>query len=298
MLIDPSSELSFEKSRPGRTGCELPKDRFATPAGRVDLPGSLRRQHAPALPELSEPEVVRHFVNLSRKNFSIDTHFYPLGSCTMKYNPKVNEWAAALESFAAVHPLQPEETAQGWLRIFYELEQSLRAITGMDRFTLQPAAGAQGELTGMMMIKAYHASRGEAGRRKVFVPDSSHGTNPARAALLGYEVVEIKSNSRGRVDLESLRQKVDRQTACLMLTNHNTLGLFEDEIQKITEVVHKAGALLYYDGANFNALLGIVRPGDMGFDVVHLNLHKTFSTPHGGGGPGAGPVGGKAYLVP
>ncbi|MBI2167084.1 MAG: aminomethyl-transferring glycine dehydrogenase subunit GcvPB [Candidatus Omnitrophica bacterium] len=298
MLIDPSSELSFEKSRPGRTGCELPKDRFAAPAGRDGLPGSLRRKSAPALPELSEPEVVRHFVNLSRKNFSIDTHFYPLGSCSMKYNPKVNEWAAALESFSAVHPLQPEETAQGWLRIFYELEQSLKAITGMDRFTLEPAAGAQGELTGLMMVKAYHASRGEAGRRKVLVPDSSHGTNPATAALLGYEVVEIKSNVRGRVDLESLREKVDRQTACLMLTNPNTLGLFEDEILKITDAVHKAGALLYYDGANFNALLGIVRPGDMGFDVVHLNLHKTFSTPHGGGGPGSGPVGVKEKLAP
>lgn len=298
MLIDASSELSFEKSRPGRTGCELPKGRFASRTGRDVLVGSLRRKKEPALPELSEPEVVRHFVNLSRKNFSIDTHFYPLGSCSMKYNPKVNEWAAALESFSAVHPLQPEETVQGWLRIFYELEQSLKAITGMDRFTLQPAAGAQGELTGMMMIRAYHASRGESRRQKVLVPDSSHGTNPATAAFLGYEVVEIKSNSRGRVDLESLRQKVDKETACLMLTNPNTLGLFEDEIQKITEVVHKAGALLYYDGANFNALLGIVRPGDMGFDIVHLNLHKTFSTPHGGGGPGSGPVGVKERLVP
>src|SRR3989338_155788 len=298
MLISADSQLSFEKSSPGRRGAILPASRYFGKNVLGEIPDNLKRKRPLEFPELTEPEVVRHFVNLSRKNFSIDTHFYPLGSCTMKYNPKVNEWAAALESFAAVHPLQPEETAQGWLRIFYELEQSLKTITGMDRFTLQPAAGAQGELTGMMMIKAYHASRGEAGRRKVFVPDSSHGTNPARAALLGYEVVEIKSNSRGRVDLESLRQKVDRQTACLMLTNHNTLGLFEDEIQKITEVVHKAGALLYYDGANFNALLGIVRPGDMGFDVVHLNLHKTFSTPHGGGGPGAGPVGGKAYLVP
>ena len=251
-----------------------------------------------ALPELTEPEVVRHFVNLSKKNFSIDTHFYPLGSCSMKYNPKVNEWAAALPEFAAAHPLQPEETVQGWLRIFYELEQDLKAITGMDRFTLQPAAGAQGELCGMMMIRAYHAARGEHKRRKVLVPDSSHGTNPATAALLGYEVVEIKSNARGRVDLEALKKAVGPETACLMLTNPNTLGLFEDEILQITEAVHKAGGLLYYDGANFNALLGIARPGDMGFDVVHLNLHKTFSTPHGGGGPGAGPVGVKERLIP
>lgn len=216
----------------------------------------------------------------------------------MKYNPKINEWAASLENFSAVHPSQPEETAQGWLRIFYELEQSLKEITGMDRFTLQPAAGAQGELCGMMMVRAYHASRGEPGRRKVLVPDSSHGTNPATAALLGYEVVQVKSNSRGRVDLGELRRLVDDKTACLMLTNPNTLGLFEEEILEITELVHRAGGLLYYDGANFNALLGIARPGDMGFDIVHLNLHKTFTTPHGGGGPGAGPVGVKEKLIP
>ena len=298
MLIDSESKLSFEKSRPGRRGTKLPESRLHKKNAQALLPESLRRKAPPALPELTEPEVVRHFVNLSKKNFSIDTHFYPLGSCSMKYNPKVNEWAAALPEFAAVHPLQSEETTQGWLRIFYELEQELKAITGMDRFTLEPAAGAQGELCGMMMVRAYHASRGEHNRRKVLVPDSSHGTNPATAALLGYQVVEIKSNPRGRVDLAALRRAVGPDTACLMLTNPNTLGLFEDEILEITELVHKAGALLYYDGANFNALLGIARPGDMGFDIVHLNLHKTFSTPHGGGGPGSGPVGVKEKLIP
>ncbi len=298
MLIDPESRLSFEKSRSGRRGAKFPASRLASKKASQILPEALRRKNAPELPELTEPEVVRHFVNLSKKNFSIDTHFYPLGSCSMKYNPKVNEWAAAHPDFALVHPLQPEETIQGWLGVFYELEQDLLAITGMDRFTLQPAAGAQGELCGMMMVRAYHASRGEPHRRKVLVPDSSHGTNPATAALLGYEVVQVKSNARGRVDLEELGRLIDDKTACLMLTNPNTLGLFEDEILKITEKVHKAGALLYYDGANFNALLGIVRPGDMGFDIVHLNLHKTFSTPHGGGGPGSGPVGVKEKLIP
>jgi len=298
MLIDSDSKLSFEKSRQGRRGVQLPKTRFFGKKASDLLPESLQRKNPAALPELSEPEVVRHFVNLSKKNFSIDTHFYPLGSCSMKYNPKVNEWAAALPDFASAHPLQSEDTVQGWLKIFYELEQDLKAITGMDRFTLQPAAGAQGELCGMMMVRAYHASRKEQHRRKVLVPDSSHGTNPATAALLGYEVVEIKSNARGRVDLESLRKALGPDTACLMLTNPNTLGLFEDEITQITELVHKAGALLYYDGANFNALLGIARPGDMGFDIVHLNLHKTFSTPHGGGGPGSGPVGVKEKLIP
>ena len=298
MLIDSGSELSFEKSRTARRGVKLPQTRLCGKKAADFLPASLRRQKAPALPELTEPEVVRHFVNLSKKNFSIDTHFYPLGSCSMKYNPKVNEWAAALASFAAVHPLQPEETIQGWLRIFYEVEQDLKAITGMDRFTLQPAAGAQGELCGMMMVRAFHASRGEPHRRKVLVPDSSHGTNPATAALLGYEVVEIKSNTQGRVDLEALRRSLGPDTACLMLTNPNTLGLFEEDILLVKEMVHGVGGLLYYDGANLNALLGIARPGDMGFDIVHLNLHKTFSTPHGGGGPGAGPVGVKEKLIP
>ncbi|MBI3306677.1 MAG: aminomethyl-transferring glycine dehydrogenase subunit GcvPB [Candidatus Omnitrophica bacterium] len=296
MLISKDSRLSFEKSRAGRRGVKMPSSRLIQ--GASHIPDDMKRKRPLLFPELTEPEIVRHFVNLSKKNFSIDTHFYPLGSCTMKYNPKINEWAAALESFAGVHPLQPEETAQGILRIFYELEDYLKEITGMDRFTLQPAAGAHGELTGMMLVHAYHERRGEINRRKVLVPDSSHGTNPASAALLGYHVVELKSNDRGRVDLKALESQLDDETACLMLTNPNTLGLFEEEILEITKRVHQKGALLYYDGANLNALMGIARPGDMGFDIVHLNLHKTFSTPHGGGGPGAGPVGVKKELIP
>ncbi len=298
MLISKDSRLSFEKSRPGRTGVTLPASRYARTPALAELPQHLTRKAPLVFPELTEPEVMRHFVNLSRKNFSIDTHFYPLGSCSMKYNPKINEWVAALESFAAVHPLQPESTTQGILQVIYELEQSLKEITGMDRFTMQPAAGAHGELTGIMLVRAYHRAKGENARHKVLVPDSSHGTNPATAALLGYQVVQVPSNKRGRVDLAELKKHLDRETACLMLTNPNTLGLFEEDILEITKLVHDCGALLYYDGANLNALLGIARPGDMGFDIVHLNLHKTFSTPHGGGGPGAGPVGVKLHLVP
>ncbi len=298
MLISADSQLSFEKSSPGRRGAMLPASRYFGKNVLGEIPDNLKRKRPLDFPELSEPEVVRHFVNLSRKNFSIDTHFYPLGSCSMKYNPKINERVAALENFAQVHPMQPEATTQGILRIMYELEQYLKAMTGMDRFTLQPAAGAHGELTGMMLVRAYHTARGENKRRKVLVPDSSHGTNPASAALFGYHVVELKSNARGRVDLQVLKDHLDDETACLMLTNPNTLGLFEEEIQEITKAVHEKGALLYYDGANLNALLGIARPGDMGFDIVHLNLHKTFSTPHGGGGPGSGPVGVKSRLIP
>ncbi len=298
MLISPDDRLIFEKSRPGRKGSGLPETHCLKESASARLDAKFRRKQELLFPEVSEPEVIRHYVNLSRKNFSIDTHFYPLGSCTMKYNPKLNEWAAALEGFSAVHPLQPAETTQGFLEVFYNLEQALKAMTGMDCFTLQPAAGAHGELTGMMLVHAYHESRSDKKRRKVIVPDSSHGTNPATAALLGYEVVTIRSNAGGRVDMAELRKNLDNQTACLMLTNPNTLGLFEVDIQEITRLVHEAGALLYYDGANLNALLGVVRPGDMGFDIVHLNLHKTFSTPHGGGGPGAGPVGVKAYLAP
>ncbi len=298
MLISKDDRLSFEKSKPGRRGARLPKQRLLESNALDLVPPSLKRKQPLLFPELTEPEVVRHFVNLSKKNFSIDTHFYPLGSCSMKYNPKINEWVAKLEQFAWTHPMQKDETLQGTLEILYELEQCLKEVTGMDRFTLQPAAGAHGELTGMMMVHAYHASRGEQKRRKVLVPDSSHGTNPATAALVGYEVVEIKSNPRGRVDLEDLKRHCHDETACLMLTNPNTLGLFEEQILEITKLIHGCGALLYYDGANMNALLGICRPGDMGFDIVHLNLHKTFSTPHGGGGPGAGPVGVKAKLIP
>lgn len=298
MLISQDNQLSFEKSSPGRRGSTLPKSRFFGKKPLEMIPENLRRRRPLEFPEMTEPEIVRHFVNLSRKNFSIDTHFYPLGSCTMKYNPKVNEWAAALESFAAVHPMQPESTVQGALQVLYELEEYLKTISGMDRFTLQPAAGAHGELAGMMLIRAYHTARGDHKRRKVLVPDSSHGTNPASAALFGYHVVELKSNARGRVDIETLEEHLDEETACLMLTNPNTLGLFEEDILEVTKRVHAKGALLYYDGANLNALLGIARPGDMGFDVVHINLHKTFSTPHGGGGPGSGPVGVKARLIP
>lgn len=298
MLISDSSQLSFEKSRPGRRGAALPKQFCDKSQGLEAVPDKFRRRRKLVFPEMTEPEVVRHFVQLSKKNFSIDTHFYPLGSCTMKYNPKINEWAAGLEGFAKVHPLQPESTTQGFLQVCYELEQDLKEITGMKRFTLQPAAGAHGELTGMMLVRAYHEALGQTKRRKVLVPDSSHGTNPASAALYGYHVVELKSNARGRVELSTLLEHLDDEVACLMLTNPNTLGLFEEDILKITEAVHKKGGLLYYDGANFNALLGIARPGDMGFDVVHLNLHKTFSTPHGGGGPGSGPVGVSERLIP
>lgn len=291
MLMPADSQLSFEKSRAGRRGASLPAGRLCSRSAVRALPPGFLRATPCAFPELTEGEVVRHFVNLSRKNFSVDTHFYPLGSCTMKYNPKVNEWAAALDGFSNAHPLQPEGLSQGILGIFYKLETYLKEITGMNRFTLQPAAGAHGELTGMMLVRAYHTGRGDTRRHKVLVPDSSHGTNPASAALLGYEVVTIKSNSKGLVELKELDKALDNETACLMLTNPNTLGLFEKDILEITRRVHDKGALLYYDGANLNALLGIARPGDMGFDIMHLNLHKTFSTPHGGGGPGAGPVG-------
>ena len=276
MLITKDDRLSFEKSQHGRQGVSLPTEHFSSVKPQAILPSPLKRQDAVRFPEMTEPEIVRHFVNLSKKNFSIDTHFYPLGSCSMKYNPKINEWVSKLEQFAWVHPMQADETVQGTLQVLYELEQCLKEATGMDQFTLQPAAGAHGELTGMMIVHTHHTSRGEHKRRKVLVPDSSHGTNPASAALLGYEVVEIKSNTRGRVDLEDLKRHCNEEAACLMLTNPNTLGLFEEDILEITKVVHECGALLYYDGANLNALLGIARPGDMGFDIVHINLHKTF----------------------
>ena len=298
MLISQDDRLSFEKSKPGRRAVCFPRARFSTEDPLKSIPKGLLRQTSVGFPELSEPDIVRHFINLSRKNFSVDTHFYPLGSCTMKYNPKVNEWAARQEKFTALHPFQAEATVQGMFQILWELEESLKEISGMDRFTLQPAAGAHGELTGMMLVRAYHASRGGPTRTKVLVPDSSHGTNPASAALFGYHVVEIKSNSHGCVDLEDLKQHLDEHVACFMLTNPNTLGLFEKNILEITKLVHQYGGLLYYDGANLNPLLGIARPGDMGFDIIHINLHKTFSTPHGGGGPGAGPVGVKKHLIP
>lgn len=290
--------LVFELSAPGHGAASLPEhDIPMRPASEL-LPRELLRAEAAALPEVAEVDVVRHFTRLSRLNHGVDVGFYPLGSCTMKYNPKVNEEVAGLPGFARLHPYQPESTAQGALELMYRLEQSLCEIAGMDRFTLQPAAGAHGEYTGLLLIKAYHADRGDLKRTKIIVPDSAHGTNPASAAVCGFDVVEVKSNERGGVDLDALRAAVGPDTAGLMLTNPNTLGLFDENIAEIAAIVHKAGGLLYYDGANTNAIMGISRPGDMGFDVIHLNLHKTFATPHGGGGPGSGPVGVKEALVP
>lgn len=290
--------LIFEKSRPGRRGV-----RFLSSASlegfRIEdhVPEDLIRTTPLGLPEVAENDVVRHYTELSTLNYGVDTGFYPLGSCTMKYNPKVNDWAAGLPGFADVHPLQPDTTVQGLLKLLKLLEEGLAEISGMDAVSLQPAAGAHGELTGILMIKAYLRDQGEK-RTTILVPDSAHGTNPATAAMAGFEVRVVPSNARGGVDVEALRNMVDHTTAGLMLTNPNTLGLFEEDILTIADIVHQAGGLLYYDGANANAIMGRVRPGDMGFDVVHLNLHKTFSTPHGGGGPGAGPVGVTRRLEP
>jgi glycine dehydrogenase subunit 2 len=288
-------KLLFELSQSGNSATALPR---LDPEIMIPLlPADISRRTDAELPEISEPELIRHFYRLSRQNFSVDTHFYPLGSCTMKYNPKVNEDMARLDGFAHVHPLLPAHKSQGLLQLMYELEAYLCALTGMSRFSLQPAAGAHGELTGMMLVKAYHASRDQGHRTKVIVPDSSHGTNPASAGIYGFRLVELQSNTRGRVNLSEMKKAVDTECACLMLTNPNTLGLFEDDILEIARIVHDKGGLLYYDGANMNALMGLCRPGDMGFDIVHLNLHKTFSTPHGGGGPGAGPVGVSSELI-
>ncbi|NMB46924.1 MAG: aminomethyl-transferring glycine dehydrogenase subunit GcvPB [Firmicutes bacterium] len=290
--------LLMELGAPGRRAYLLPElDIPARPIDELIPSANLRTDPAP-LPELSELEVVRHFIGLSRRNHGVDVGFYPLGSCTMKYNPKVNEDLAFDPGFANLHPYQPEQTVQGALQLMYELEQYLCEIAGLDRATLTPAAGAHGELTGLMLIKAYQAARGEGHRNEIIIPDSAHGTNPASAAMCGYKVVEVASNSRGGVCVDALQEIVGPQTAGLMLTNPNTLGLFEEDILTISEVVHAAGGLLYYDGANANAILGKCRPGDMGFDVVHFNLHKTFSTPHGGGGPGSGPIAVRETLVP
>jgi glycine dehydrogenase subunit 2 len=288
--------LLFERSRPGRRGAEVPaSDVPAVDAGA--LLGALARREPAGLPEVSEVDVVRHFTRLSTWNAAVDLGLYPLGSCTMKYNPKLNERVARLPGFAATHPLSPAEHVQGLLALFHALEQLLAEISGMDRVTLQPAAGAQGELAGIMMIRAYHEARGER-RTKVLVPDSAHGTNPASAALNGYEVVSIASGADGILHPAAVAAGMDHQVAALMVTNPNTLGLFERHIAEICEIVHAKGGLVYGDGANLNALLGIARPGDMGIDVMHMNLHKTFSTPHGGGGPGAGPVAVKEMLAP
>lgn len=287
--------LIFERSHPGRTAYRLPD--LDVPVVDMNSLGAYQRKDAPHLPELSEVDVIRHFTALSTRNHGVDSGFYPLGSCTMKYNPKRNERAARLPGFAQIHPYQPESTVQGALALLYRLQLDLAEITGMDAISLQPAAGAQGEWTGLMMISAYHRANGQH-RDKVIVPDSSHGTNPASVSMAGLKAVTIPSTPDGSVDLAALRDAVGPDTAALMLTNPSTLGLFEQDIVEIAEIVHAAGGLLYYDGANANAILGKARPGDMGFDVVHLNLHKTFSTPHGGGGPGAGPVGVKAHLAP
>lgn len=289
--------LIFERSKPGRVANSLPEPDVPEASVTACIPAHLLRRVPAELPEVSEPDLIRHYTELSRRNHGIDNGFYPLGSCTMKYNPKVNEDVARLPGFAHVHPLQPEEMVQGALELMWHLQEYLAEITGMDAVTLQPAAGAHGEWTGLMMIRAYHEARGEK-RTKVIVPDSAHGTNPASATVAGMQTVTIPSDARGLVDLEALKRAVDENTAALMLTNPNTLGLFEEDILEIAKIVHDVGGLLYYDGANANAILGIARPGDMGFDVVHLNLHKTFTTPHGGGGPGAGPVGVKKDLIP
>jgi glycine dehydrogenase subunit 2 len=287
--------LIFERSAPGKTGFALPA--LDVPESRDRLVRLPLRDDIPGFPEVSEIEVVRHFTRLSQANFCIDTNFYPLGSCTMKYNPKVNEKVAALPGFLGSHPLAPAEFVQGNLEVLKTLEECLVEITGMDAFTLQPAAGAHGELTGMMLIHAFLSDRGEP-RRTVLIPDSAHGTNPSSAHLCGYRVQEIKSNESGTIDLDSLRAQMTDEVAALMITNPNTLGVFESDILKAAEIVHTEGGLVYMDGANMNALAGKFRPGDMGIDVMHLNLHKTFSTPHGGGGPGAGPVGVKSRLAP
>lgn len=277
-------KLVFELSVEGRKGFSLRESE-----GEVELPDVLKREDKVVLPQLSEIDVVRHYTNLSQMNFGVDTGFYPLGSCTMKYNPKVNESIASIVAFKDAHPL--DDSQEGLKEIYAQAEKCLAAITGMSKFTFQPCAGAHGELTGLMLIRAYHESRGDYARKRIIVPDSAHGTNPASAAMCGLEVVEVKSNEKGLVDIESLKPLLGDDLAGIMLTNPNTLGLFEKDIKQTASLVHSCGALLYYDGANMNPLLGVVRPGDMGFDVMHLNLHKTFSTPHGGGGPGSGPVG-------
>ena len=289
-------KLIFDLSKAGRQGYSLPSRTWD--ATLADLPAGLTRSEAPALPQVSELDVVRHYTNLSQMNFGVDSGFYPLGSCTMKYNPKINEEIAAMPAFAGIHPLQPSETVQGVLRVYKELAHALSAITGMAEFTLNPFAGAHGELTGLMIIRQYHISRGDLKRTRIIVPDSAHGTNPASAAVCGLEIVQVKSKENGLVDVEDLKPLLDDTIAGIMMTNPNTLGLFEKDIKEIAALVHECGGLLYYDGANMNPLIGMVRPGDMGFDVLHLNLHKSFSTPHGGGGPGAGPVGVAAHLVP
>jgi glycine dehydrogenase subunit 2 len=290
-------KLIFEKSRAGRRAARLPQPANLAPA--PELPAGLRRAVPPRLPELPENEIVRHFTELTTRNFGIDTGFYPLGSCTMKYNPRVNERVAALPGFRDLHPHQDEDASQGALELMHDLQEILAEITALDAVSLQPAAGSQGELTGLMLMRAFFADRGEADRRrKVVVADTAHGTNPASVTMAGYELVKVETDPRGNIDLDDLRAKVDEETAGLMLTNPSTLGLFDEHIEEIARMFHEVGGLLYYDGANLNAVCGISRPGDMGFDIVHINLHKTFSQPHGGGGPGGGPIAVRRQLEP
>jgi glycine dehydrogenase subunit 2 len=289
--------LLYEKSQAGRRASALPRDESLPPA--PEIPAQLRRSEPPRLPEVPEFELVRHFTELSTRNFGVDTGFYPLGSCTMKYNPRINERLAALPGFARLHPLQDEDGAQGALELMWRLQEILAEVTGLHAVSLQPAAGSQGELTGLLLVRAYFAARGEAEqRRKVVIPDTAHGTNPASVTMAGYELTPVRTDARGNIDVEDLRGKVDEHTAALMLTNPSTLGLFDENIEEIERIFHGAGALMYYDGANLNAVCGISRPGDMGFDIVHINLHKTFSQPHGGGGPGGGPIAVRESLEP
>lgn len=290
--------LIFERSKEGRTSYSLPEMDVPTVDLNEELDTSYIRQTPPELPEVSELDIMRHYTGLSNRNYGVDSGFYPLGSCTMKYNPKINEDVARLDGFTYIHPYQDEKTVQGALEMMFDLQESLKEITGMDAVSLQPAAGAHGEWTALMMIRKYHESRGDYSRTKVIVPDSAHGTNPASAAVAGFDAVTVRTDERGLVDLEHLREVVGEDTAALMLTNPNTLGLFETDILEMAKIVHDAGGKLYYDGANLNAIMGYTRPGDMGFDAVHLNLHKTFTGPHGGGGPGSGPVGVSKELEP
>ncbi len=292
--LHPEFPTIFEKSKEGRICLRPPDDSIFDES---QMEGCLR-DVPPSLPEVCEIDLVRHFIGLSNRNFGVDNGFYPLGSCTMKYNPKINDLTSNLPGFTDLHPYQEVEECQGALMMMRSLEDWLSRIFGMDAFTLQPAAGAHGEFTGLLIIKKYLRSKGQDNRREMLIPDSAHGTNPASAAMGGFRVVEVKSNDRGLVDVESLKSKLSQNTAGIMMTNPNTLGLFEEDVTKIAKLVHEAGGQLYYDGANANAIAEIARPGDMGFDVIHLNLHKSFSTPHGGGGPGAGPVGVKQHLEP
>ncbi len=295
-LAPEDEPLLFERSRPGRRAGRMPA-LDVPPAAADAVPQGLRRKQPPHLPEVAERDLVTHYTRLSRRNFGIDLGFYPLGSCSMKYNPKLAEDAAALSGFRRLHPLQPESQTQGMLQLLVELERTLCAVTGMSAVTFQPAAGAHGELTGLLIMRAWHTSRGDA-RRRVIIPDSAHGTNPASVTFAGYEVATVPSTSEGTIDVAALRAMVSDDVAGFMITNPNTMGVFERDIVEVARIIHDCGGLLYYDGANLNAILGHCRPGDMGFDIVHMNLHKTFATPHGGGGPGAGPLAVNERLVP